>query len=91
MLIAPGAQAQNLFVSEGSSIYEITPGGVESTFATGVAYPEGMAFDSIGDLFVTDNASLPDPVYLAFQPVPEPSTLTLAGLGGLALLLRRRK
>jgi sugar lactone lactonase YvrE len=54
MLIASSAQAQNLFVSEGSSIYEITPGGVESTFATGVAYPEGMAFDSAGNLFVTD-------------------------------------
>jgi len=31
---------------------EITPGGAQSTFASGLSYPEGLAFDSAGDLFV---------------------------------------
>lgn len=57
MLIACGAHSQNLFVSDGSgTIYEFTPGGTKSTFASG-AGPEGLAFSSAGDLFVTDSGS----------------------------------
>jgi sugar lactone lactonase YvrE len=54
LLIASSTLAQNLFVSEGTSIYDITPGGVENAFATGISLPNGMAFDSLGDLFVSD-------------------------------------
>ena len=55
LLIASGAQAQNLFVTgwDSGSIYEFTPGGVKSTFASGVNNPAGLAFDSAGDLFVS--------------------------------------
>jgi sugar lactone lactonase YvrE len=65
LLIASSAQAQNLFAANfiGNQIYEITPGGAQSTFATGnfppppetsgiPAGPDGLAFDSTGDLFV---------------------------------------
>lgn len=53
MLSAFSVQAQNLFVSDYSShVYEFTPGGVQSTFATGMNYPTGIAFNSAGDLFV---------------------------------------
>jgi sugar lactone lactonase YvrE len=54
MLIAIGVQAQNLFVSDYSSgnIYELTPDGTESVFSTGLAKPEGLAFDSNDNLFV---------------------------------------
>jgi len=54
ILIAIGAQAQNLFVSDYSSgnIYELTPDGTESVFSTGLAKPEGLAFDSNDNLFV---------------------------------------
>lgn len=54
LLMAAGASAQNLFVSNYSNgtIYEITPGGTESVFASGMSYPVGMAFNSAGDLFV---------------------------------------
>jgi sugar lactone lactonase YvrE len=52
-------QAQNLFVSDfgsdglGSSyIYEFTPGGTRSTFASGLGFPQGLAFDGTGNLFV---------------------------------------
>src|ERR1039457_6468080 len=48
------AQAQNLFVSDpgSGSIYEFTPGGVQTTFASGLNQPQGLAFDSAGNLFV---------------------------------------
>src|SRR5450631_1818474 len=50
---ASSAQAQNLFVTTYSgNIIEITPGGAQSTFASGLINPQGLAFDSAGNLFV---------------------------------------
>jgi glucose/arabinose dehydrogenase len=56
MLIASSVQAQNLFVSSyfNGTIVEITPGGMQSIFASGLATPEGIAFNSAGDLFVAE-------------------------------------
>jgi uncharacterized delta-60 repeat protein len=58
-LIAAGitcnGSGQNLLVSAalgGSTITEITPGGAQSIFASGLTNPHGLAFDSAGDLFV---------------------------------------
>jgi sugar lactone lactonase YvrE len=55
-MLAPGASAQNLFVSDfgNGSVYEYTSGGVQSTFATGFDNLGGMAFDNAGDLYVAD-------------------------------------
>jgi hypothetical protein len=41
--------AGNLFVTEwdSGSIYEFTPDGTQSTFATGVTDPEGLAFQGV--------------------------------------------
>ena len=55
---APGivrAQNQNMFVSEHGTgdILEITPGGAQSTFASTLSYPAGVAFDSSGNLYVS--------------------------------------
>ena len=36
------------------TILEITPGGVQSTFASGLSNPTGMAFDTADNLFVAD-------------------------------------
>ena len=36
------------------TILKFTQGGVESTFATGITNPRGLAFDSSGNLFVVD-------------------------------------
>ena len=49
-------QAQNLFVSDYGSdnIIEFTPSGVQSTFASGLSYPQGLAFNSAGNLFVSE-------------------------------------
>jgi hypothetical protein len=54
LLIVSGAQAQNLFVSASpGNVYEFTPGGVQSTFATGFNTTTPLAFSSAGDLFGT--------------------------------------
>src|SRR5258707_596759 len=55
LLISSTAQAQNLFVSTGTNIIEITPGGGQSTFATGLIQGGGVAINSAGDVFVADN------------------------------------
>jgi sugar lactone lactonase YvrE len=36
------------------SIYQYTPNGVQSTFASGLSQPRGMAFDHLGNLFVAN-------------------------------------
>ncbi|HTR42285.1 MAG TPA: PEP-CTERM sorting domain-containing protein [Pseudomonadales bacterium] len=100
--------AGDLFACDsGGSIYEFTPGGVRSTFAS-VAGPDSLAFNNAGNLFVsthtgpiieitpggTESTFMSETgitVGLAFQPVPEPSTVALIGLGVGALIIRRRK
>ena len=58
MLIAYSAPAQNLFVANNNgTITQITPGGAQSTFASGLDYPRGLAFNSAGDLFEADGES----------------------------------
>src|SRR5439155_4563388 len=55
------AHAQNLYVSTqrpqslgGHAILEFTPSGVQSTYASGLSSPRGLAFDSIGNLFAAE-------------------------------------
>lgn len=61
LLTAQGAWAQNLFVTGTDnithSIYEFTPGGSGSTFATISDGPQGIAFNSNGDMYVADGQS----------------------------------
>jgi sugar lactone lactonase YvrE len=57
------AHAQNLYVSAdvpGGShkIFEFTPDGTQSIYASGLTHPRGLAFDSIGNLFA---AHSPEP------------------------------
>ena len=56
ILFSPIAQGQNLFVSDfvSANIYEFTPNGGSSTFASGLGFPTGLAFDNAGNLFVAD-------------------------------------
>jgi cytidylate kinase len=60
ILISSSVQAQNLFVSDwgSESIYEFTPGGAQSTLASGLSNPVGLAFNSAGVLFEADGGSL---------------------------------
>jgi len=73
LLVASGAQAQNLYEADYASgnIYEFTPGGAQSTFATGLADPVALAFQGVT------------------LPVPEPSTMGLLAIGATALLALR--
>ena len=54
LLITCTAQAQNMFVTIVTNVIEITPGGVQSTFATGLIQAEGVAVNSAGHVFVAD-------------------------------------
>jgi len=58
-MLASSGQAQNLFETDliNEKIYEFTPGGAQSTFASGLNYPAGLAFNSAGDLFEVDGGS----------------------------------
>jgi DNA-binding beta-propeller fold protein YncE len=58
LLAGYGAQAQNLFVGDYATDTIIKySGSTPSTFATGLDYPTGLAFDSAGDLFEGDQFS----------------------------------
>jgi PEP-CTERM motif len=100
----------NLLVSQQTTgtILQYTPGGVQSTFATVNAAGLGaMAYDNSDNLFVVTGPSiveiasggtqstfasgLSDGAGLAFQPVPEPSTFALLGVGAAAFYARRRR
>jgi DNA-binding beta-propeller fold protein YncE len=72
--------AGNLFVSTENALFnhtdtilEFTPGGTESTFATGLNNPRGLAFDSTGDLFVAE-APFVNGDILEFTPTGTQST-----------------
>jgi sugar lactone lactonase YvrE len=79
LFMAAGASAQNLFVADYSTgdVYEIAPGGTQSTFASGLANPNGIAFNSSGDLFVgssDNNVGAPSGYITEFTPSGTPST-----------------
>ena len=58
LLVGFSAQAQNLFGGDGSgNIYEFTTNGTQSTFASGLNQPYGLAFNSVGILFEADYGS----------------------------------
>ena len=85
ILTCSTAWAQNLFVSgsdtSGGKIFEFKPNGVQSTFASGLRQPLGLAFDSAGNLFVAVGGSI-----LEFAPNGVRSTFAfgLCGPTGLA-------
>src|SRR6266480_7177296 len=56
--LVTATHAQNLYVSvqvrRGHAILECTPSGTQSTYASGLLFPRGLAFDSIGNLFAAE-------------------------------------
>jgi sugar lactone lactonase YvrE len=58
LLIAFDSRGQNLFSSDGGTIYEYTPGGTSrSVFATAPGNAETIAFDQAGNLFVPNTST----------------------------------
>jgi DNA-binding beta-propeller fold protein YncE len=59
LALAISAEAQNLYVSAqvppSHAILEFTPDGTQTTYASGLSYPRGLAFDSIGNFFAAHN------------------------------------
>jgi DNA-binding beta-propeller fold protein YncE len=57
-VLVTAAHAQNLYVSTqrppSHAILEFTPSGTQSTYASGLLFPRGLAFDSIGNLFAAE-------------------------------------
>ena len=93
VLIFSSVQAQNLFVSDvgSSNVYEFTPGGARSTFASlAGGDASGLAFDSAGDLFVASQGSgnvykfTPDGTRSTFASgLPHPVALAFNSAGDL--------
>ena len=52
LLAAANCPAQNVFVAAEGNIIKMTPGGMQTTFASGLGSPSQLAFNSAGDLFV---------------------------------------
>jgi hypothetical protein len=79
--------AGDLFVAAGGIvgyIYEFTPDGVQSTFASGLDEPLTLAFNSAGILAVSDFATYGPYIY-EFTPNGPPSTFdSSVGAIGLA-------
>jgi sugar lactone lactonase YvrE len=69
-VLAITAHAQNLYVSAHTpgrgayhhSILEFTPSGVQSTYSSGLSFPRGLAFDSLGNLFAAETLAPADDV-----------------------------
>jgi DNA-binding beta-propeller fold protein YncE len=68
--LAITAHAQNLYVSAHTpgtgpyhhSILQFTPSGVQSTYASRLLFPRGLAFDSLGNLFAAETLAPADDV-----------------------------
>src|ERR1043166_1417731 len=68
--LVTAAHAQNLYVSAHTggrgasphSILEYTPSGVQSTYASGLSFPRGLAFDTLGNLFAAETLAPADDV-----------------------------
>ena len=61
LVLVTATHAQNLYVSAnrlqslgGHAILQFTPDGVESTYASGLGIPRGLAFDGLGNLFAAE-------------------------------------
>src|SRR5439155_22893615 len=59
--LVTAAHAQNLYVSvqvrPSHAILEFTPSGTQSTYASGLLFPRGLSFDSIGNLFAAETVA----------------------------------
>src|ERR1700722_13409436 len=66
--LAHAASAQDLYAADisGGNIFKYTPGGVKTTFASGLLEADSLAFDSSGNLYVGSHA--PNTSIFKFTP-----------------------
>ena len=88
IVASSNAQAQNLFASVGSNIYEFTPSGTQNTFASGLLSSSfGLAFDSAGNLFAADSTGIykftPEGVRSTFASGPGFTAVAFDSAGNL--------
>src|SRR5262249_58368829 len=84
----------NLFVADqlSGNVNKVTPSGMRSMFASGLSSPFDLAFDSAGNLFVTDwgtgggghiHRFTPDGTQSTFAQLGAPEGLAFDGTGNL--------
>jgi DNA-binding beta-propeller fold protein YncE len=91
LLMASSALAQNIYVASfnNGTIYDYTPGGMQNTFYSGIAFPEGIAFNSSGDLFVASSTGnvvdeiTPGKTESTVASVPDPSGMAIDSAGDI--------
>jgi sugar lactone lactonase YvrE len=69
----------------GGFIYEYTPAGVQSIFASGLSRPRGVAFDHFGNLFVATNTFDPNSGHFTgaiLKIAPDGTQTTFADVNG---------
>jgi len=89
LVISPGGVwSDAIYLASKETIYKVSTDWQISTFATGFSGLAGMDFSPDGSALYVAQSGNGGVVY---RIVPEPATLGLLGLGGLALLKRRRE
>lgn len=84
LIMVSWAQAQNLFVLDNltdASIYEFTPDGTRSTFASGLGASSGLAIDKAGNVFVSSSVTS-NGVYIGCDIIkikPDGTQITFSG------------
>ena len=80
LFVSTDCFASDVCAPGSDTILKFTPGGAESTCATGLTNPRGLAFDSLGNLFVAESNPAPDGDILEFATCGGTPTVFASGL-----------
>ncbi len=80
----------NLFSESMASDGILEPGEIWGFYVTNFDFGIAPAFDSVGQFSISSATNPPSTASILANPVPEPATMAMLSLGGLAALRRRR-